>query len=122
MNLSNRGLRHRPLVPDLVVGCAPPHIHVQGLACWAVDGLLEREVDGEPTEHVGCVRGWVRTQMHLEGQSNVSRFLHFISSRPEQIGTVACRSSCSDAMTALCTRDCNTRRERLLAGDLAGYH
>ena len=48
----------------LVIGSTAPEVRLDGLSSWHVDRLLEWEVDGEPGEHVGCVAGWVGTQMH----------------------------------------------------------
>ena len=68
MDLRDRGLCHRPLIPHLVMRCASPHVHSQRLASRAVDRFLEGEVDGEPAKHVRCVRRRMRAQMHLQGQ------------------------------------------------------
>ena len=87
MDLGHRGLCHSPLIPDLVVCCAPPHVHVQGLACRAVDRLLEGKVDGEPAKHVGRVRGRVCTQMYLQGQLKVELACLTSAARSEYVQT-----------------------------------
>ena len=43
--------------PDVTLGYVPPEMQFQLVSLLDLDGLLQREEDGEPGEHAGGVSG-----------------------------------------------------------------
>ena len=43
--------------PDVALGYVPPEMQIQLVRLLDLDGLLQREEDGEPGEHAGGVSG-----------------------------------------------------------------
>ena len=46
-------VRYRPFVPHMGLGHVPPEVQLELVRLLELDGLLEREEDGEPGEHAG---------------------------------------------------------------------
>jgi hypothetical protein len=52
-------LTQGPLIPHLMCCPSSPHVNCDRLPSCYIHGILEREEDWEPAEHVGCVGGRV---------------------------------------------------------------
>ena len=63
-----RKVKHGGYRAHLVVSGAAPHVRLQRLARGQEHRLAQREEDGEPAEHVRCVRRRVDAQPHVAVQ------------------------------------------------------